>query len=55
MAFLREILGRPENERPFLLLVVGFPAAGAQVPRIRRKELEEIAVFLDPEDPQATS
>jgi nitroreductase len=45
MAFLNEILERPRNERPFLLLVVGHPAEGAQVPKITKKPLEEIAVF----------
>jgi nitroreductase len=46
MGFLRDILGRPRNERPFLLLVVGYPAPDAQVPDIGRKPLEEIATFL---------
>lgn len=46
MAFLSKILGRPENERPFLLLVVGYPAADAQVPAITKKELAEIATFI---------
>jgi iodotyrosine deiodinase len=46
MAFLNEILGRPSHERPFLLLVVGYPAEGARVPAIRRKPLEEIASFV---------
>lgn len=46
MGFLSEILGRPGNERPFLLLVVGYPAEGAVVPDIGRKPLEEIATFL---------
>jgi nitroreductase len=45
MGFLNEILGRPANERPFLLLVVGYPAADAQVPVITKKPLEEIASF----------
>jgi len=45
MRFLNEILGRPSNERPFLLLVVGYPAARAEVPRITKKSLEEIAVY----------
>lgn len=45
MGFLGEILGRPDNERPFLLLVVGYPAADAAVPDIRRKPLEQIATF----------
>ena len=46
MAFLNTILARPDNERPFVLLVVGFPAPGAMVPAISRKALEEIAVFI---------
>jgi nitroreductase len=45
MGFLNELLGRPSNERPFLLLVVGYPAADAVVPDIGRKSLEEIATF----------
>jgi iodotyrosine deiodinase len=43
MRFLNEILERPANEKPFLLLVVGYPASGAVVPDIRRKALDEIA------------
>ncbi|MFZ4658178.1 MAG: nitroreductase family protein [Caldilineaceae bacterium] len=46
MGFLNEILGRPTNERPFLLLVVGYPAENAQVPAITKKALEEIATFV---------
>lgn len=42
MKFLREILGRPKNEAPFLLLVTGYPAANATVPDIQRKPLDEI-------------
>ena len=45
MGFLDELLGRPANERPFLLLVVGHPADGARVPEITKKSLEEIATF----------
>jgi nitroreductase len=46
MGFLNEILGRPaEDERPFLLLVVGHPAAGAQVPAIERRGLGDIATW----------
>jgi len=41
MRFLNDILERPDNERPFLLLVVGYPAADALVPDIRRKDLDE--------------
>ena len=47
MGFLNRILGRPENERPFLLLVTGYPADDARVPRIIKKPLEEIATFYD--------
>lgn len=46
MGFLNEILGRPSNERPFLLLVVGYPAPDAVVPDIVKKPLEEIASFV---------
>ncbi len=44
MAFLRTVLGRPENERPFLMLPVGYPLDGTQVPDIDRKALSEVAV-----------
>jgi iodotyrosine deiodinase len=47
MGFLNQILGRPEYERPFLLLVVGYPAEDARVPDIRKKPLEEVATFFD--------
>jgi nitroreductase len=47
MKFLCEILGRQKDiERPFLLLVVGYPAANARVPDIVRKPLAEIASFV---------
>ncbi len=46
MGFLNELLGRPGHERPFLLLVVGYPAEGAQVPVITKKPLAEIATFV---------
>lgn len=46
MGFLNEILGRPKHERPFLILVVGCPAADAQVPDIGRKPLDEICTFV---------
>jgi len=42
MGFLNEILDRPKNERPFLLLVVGHPAEDARVPDIKRKDISEI-------------
>lgn len=47
MAFLNEILGRPKSERPFLLLVTGYPAADATVPDISRKALEEYVTFVE--------
>lgn len=46
MGFLNQILKRPKNEKPFLLLVVGFPTENASVPNIKKKELSEIASFL---------
>ena len=47
MRFLNEILGRPKNERPFLLLVVGYPSDDARVPDISRKPLEEFVTFIE--------
>jgi len=47
MKFLNELLGRPSSERPFLLLVVGYPADDAEVPDIKRKSLAEFASFVD--------
>ena len=41
--FLNEIVGRPENERPYLILVVGHPAESATVPAIERKSLDQIS------------
>ncbi len=47
MKFLNDILGRPRDlERPFLLLVTGYPASDATVPDIRRRSLDEIASFV---------
>ncbi len=46
MDFLNKILCRPANERPFLILAVGYPAEDAVVPVIRRKQLQEIATFV---------
>jgi len=46
MGFLREILDRPENERPFLLIPVGYPADDAEVPRLEKKTLDEFAIFV---------
>lgn len=45
MGFLRELLGRPVNERAMLVMPVGYPAADARVPDLRRRPLEEIVVW----------
>lgn len=47
MKFLNQILGRPTSERPFLLLVVGYPADDAEVPDITRKSLDDFTSFVD--------
>ncbi len=46
MRFLQEILGRPKNEKPFVLIPVGLPVKDARVPDISRKPLEEIMTVL---------
>ena len=46
MKFLSQILERPSHERPFLLLVTGYPAAGTLVPDIKRLPLDKIATFI---------
>jgi len=46
MGFLNKLLGRPAQERPFLILVVGYPAADAMVPKLTKKSLQEIATFV---------
>jgi iodotyrosine deiodinase len=47
MGFLKELLDRPENERPFVLIPVGYPADGAEVPKVavQKKPLDEITVW----------
>ncbi|MCP5052441.1 MAG: nitroreductase family protein [bacterium] len=45
MRFLSHILGRPKNERPFILFPIGYPAENAQVPDIKRKPLEDISLW----------
>ena len=47
MRFLNEILDRPDNERPYLVLVTGYPARDAKVPAIRKYGLNQIATFVD--------
>jgi iodotyrosine deiodinase len=44
MGFIRELLGRPSNERPFCVIPVGYPAAGCTVPKLARKPLAEIMI-----------
>lgn len=46
MGFLTKILNRPANERPFLLIPVGYPAPGAQVPDLTKKPLSELLTLL---------
>ena len=46
MGFLQSALGRPVNERPFLLLVVGYPAEGAVVPDISRKPFNQVVTQI---------
>ena len=46
MGFLTKILNRPANERPFLLIPVGYPAPEAQVPELTKKPLSEILILL---------
>ena len=46
MNFLSKVLNRPENEKPFLLIPVGYPADECWVPDIKRKDIKEIAVWL---------
>jgi nitroreductase len=50
MTFLRDLLGRPKAETPFVLLPVGYPADGCQVPDLRRKELAEVSTWLGPRE-----
>jgi len=46
MGFLNQILSRPSNERPFLILVVGYPAKDTVIPKIRKKSLTDVAEFI---------
>jgi hypothetical protein len=47
MGFLSRTLDRPKNERPFVLLPVGYPADDCRVPDLSRKPLAEVAVFVE--------
>jgi iodotyrosine deiodinase len=44
MRFLSDILGRPRNEKPFILFPIGYPSADALVPDLQRKPLEEVLI-----------
>lgn len=46
MGFLNEICGRPANEKPYVLLVAGYPAEDCKVPVITKKKLEEVSVWI---------
>lgn len=46
MSFLTQICGRPENEKPYILLVTGYPDKTAKVPKIDKKTLDEVSVWL---------
>jgi nitroreductase len=46
MGFLNQLLGRPKEERPFLLLVTGYPAVDARVPNLSRSPLSDISTFI---------
>lgn len=46
MSFLSRICDRPDNEKPYILLVTGYPEDGADVPKIEKKTLEEMSVWL---------
>ena len=47
MNFLQKILNRPENERAFLLIPVGYPAEEIKVPNIERKKAEDVIVYYE--------
>ena len=46
MNFLQKVLERPENEKPFLLIPVGYPAEGTEVPNIDRKLESEVIIDI---------
>ena len=49
MGFLSDILKRPEHERPFLLIPVGYPSKNATIPKLKRKELKDFTYLYPPE------
>jgi nitroreductase len=46
MGFLRELLERPANERPYMLFPLGYPAEEARVPVLEKKSLDQAATFM---------
>ncbi len=50
MNFLQKLLDRPENERPYLLIPVGYPAKEADVPDLKRKDADEVIVWYEAAD-----
>ena len=46
MGFLAKILNRPENEKPFLLIPIGYPAEECWVPDLKRKDISELCVWI---------
>jgi iodotyrosine deiodinase len=48
MGFLNDILERPSNERPFIIVAAGYPTAGATIPDLDRKPVEAVVEFVDP-------
>ena len=55
MRFLSRILGRPRNEKPYILFPIGYPAPDARVPDLRRKTLQEISIWNPRPDPSAST
>lgn len=47
MNFLSQLLQRPDNERPFLLIPIGYPAEPCYVPKLQRKSLDQVALFYE--------
>lgn len=47
MAFLTKLLGRPENERPFVLFPIGYPVTDCKVPTLQRKSLDQVLTVVD--------
>ena len=52
MGFLTRILGRPKNERPFILFPIGYPIEGCQVPELSRKNLDAISIWNPEPNPE---